>query len=97
MSVVIGIVGVGVSVIGTKIARSQHLGICACCKHNESVDICEQLVSVQFEFLNMANKCYKSCIIRSACLWFTDRTHSVLVLCSMCFNSALVHNYNSGM
>ena len=26
-------------VVSTKIARSQVLGICACCKHNESVDI----------------------------------------------------------
>ena len=30
-----------VVVIGTKIARSRVLGVCACCKHNQSVDIDE--------------------------------------------------------
>ena len=25
--------------------------------------------------MNMAHWCYKSCIFRSACLWFTNRTH----------------------
>ena len=28
-----------VVVVGTKIARSRVLGVCACCKHNQSVDI----------------------------------------------------------
>ena len=28
-----------VVVVGTKIARSRALGICGCCKHNQSVDI----------------------------------------------------------
>ena len=44
MSVVV--VVIIVVVIGTKITRSQDLSVCACCKHNESVDICEKLVSV---------------------------------------------------
>ena len=44
-----------VIVVGTKIARSQVLGICACCKHNELVDICEKLVSVCFKLLDMAH------------------------------------------
>ena len=39
------------SVVVTKIARSRVLGICACCKHNESVDIGEKLVSVCFKVL----------------------------------------------
>ena len=51
MSVVVAVI-----VVGTKTASSQDLGICACCKHNESVDICEKLVSVCFELLNMAHK-----------------------------------------
>ena len=45
-----------VVVVGTKIARFLDLGICGCCKHNESVDICEKLVSVHLEWLNMAHK-----------------------------------------
>ena len=44
MSVII----VVVAVVGTKIARSLDLGICACSKHNKLVDICEKLVSVCF-------------------------------------------------
>ena len=59
-----------------KITRSRLLGICSCYKHNKSVDIREILVSVRFELLNVAHKRYKSCIFRSACLWFTDHTHS---------------------
>ena len=66
-----------VIVVGTKIARSQALGICVCCKYNKSVDICEKLVSVCFKLLDMAHQRYKLCIFCSACLWFIDRTHSV--------------------
>ena len=36
-----------------QISRSRHL--CVLYKHNESVDICEKLVSVHFELLNMAS------------------------------------------
>ena len=53
-----------------------------CCNQNELIDIGEKLASVRFELLNMAHKCYKSRIFRSACLWFTDRTHSAL--CAFC-------------
>ena len=53
MSVVIVVV-----IVGMKIARSRDLDICACCKHNESVGICEKLVSIRFELLNMAHKPY---------------------------------------
>ena len=83
-------------VVSMKITRSQDLGIGTCCKH-KSVDICETLVSVRFELLNMAHKRYKSCIFGSACLWFTDCTHSdpcfllmhtittqVKVICRLC-------------
>ena len=64
-------------VVATQIARSRVLGICACCNYNKSVDIGEKLVSARFKLLNMAHWRYKSCIFPSACLWFTDRTHSV--------------------
>ena len=40
-----------VVVVGTKITKSQVLGICACCKHNQSVDIGEKLVCMCFEIL----------------------------------------------
>ena len=43
------------SVVATKIARSQVLGIYACCSYNESVGIGEKLVSVSLELLNMAH------------------------------------------
>ena len=80
-----------VVVVSTKIARSRYLGICACWKHNESVNICGKLVTVHFELLNMAHKRYKSCVFHSACLWFTDRTHSDLLLYVL---SAHAHKYN---
>ena len=48
------IVIVIVVVVSTKIARSRVLGIYACCKHNESVDISEKLVPTRFELLEMA-------------------------------------------
>ena len=41
-------------VISTKIARSRVLGIYACCKHNQSVDIGEKLVCTGFELLKKA-------------------------------------------
>ena len=41
-------------VVGTKIARSRILGVCACCKHNQSVDIGEKLVCTGFELLKKA-------------------------------------------
>ena len=43
-----------VVIVGTKIARSRVLGVCACCKHNQSVDIVEKLVSIHFELLKIA-------------------------------------------
>ena len=43
-----------VVVVGTKIARSRVLGICVCCKHNQSVDIGEKLVYKRFELLKKA-------------------------------------------
>ena len=42
-------------VVGTKIARSHILGICACYKHNQLVDIGEKLVCTHFELLKKAN------------------------------------------
>ena len=48
------VVVVVVVVVGTKIARSQVLGVCACCKHNQLVDIIEKLVSIHFELLKIA-------------------------------------------
>ena len=43
-----------VIVVSTKIARSQVLGISECCKHNQSVNIGEKMVSTRFEFLKIA-------------------------------------------
>ena len=72
--VVVVVVVIVVVVVGTKIASSRDLGICACCKHSKSVNIGEKLLSVLFELLIMVHKLYKSCILHSACLWFTDYT-----------------------
>ena len=41
-------------VIGTKIARSRLLGIYACYKHNQSIDIGEKLVYTRLKLLKMA-------------------------------------------
>ena len=48
------VVVVVIVVVGTKIARSRVLGVCACCKHNQSVDIGEKLVCTGFELLKKA-------------------------------------------
>ena len=41
-------------IVGTKIARSRVLGVCACIKHNQSVDIGEKLVCTGFKLLKKA-------------------------------------------
>ena len=41
-------------IVGTKIARSRVLGICTCCKYNQSVDIGEKLVCTRFELFKKA-------------------------------------------
>ena len=43
-----------VVVVGTKIARSRVLGVCACYKHIQSIDIDEKLVCTGFELLKKA-------------------------------------------
>ena len=48
------VIVVVVVVVGTKIARSRVLGIYACCKHNQSVDIGEKLVYTLFELFKKA-------------------------------------------
>ena len=53
-SVCMFVVIVVVIVVGTKIARSRVLGIYACWKHNQSVDIGEKLVYACFKFLKKA-------------------------------------------
>ena len=53
-SVCPSVVVVVVVVVGTKIARSRVLGICASCKHYQSVDIGEKLVCKRFELLKKA-------------------------------------------
>ena len=80
MSVAVVVVVVVVSI---KIARSRDLGIYECCKHKESVDICEKLVSVCFELLNMAHKhCTNhASSVQHACGLPTAPT----LICSMCF------------
>ena len=53
-SVCPSVVVVVVVVVGTKIARSRVLGVCACYKHNQSVDIGEKIVYTRFKFLKTA-------------------------------------------
>ena len=48
------VVVVVVVVVGTKIARSRVLGVCACYKHIQSIDIDEKLVFTGFELLKKA-------------------------------------------
>ena len=70
-----------VVIVGMKIARSRILGICVCCKHNQSIDIGEKLVCTCFELFKKAYMYmylrYKSYIFCLACLWFIDHTHSI--------------------
>ena len=40
-------------VVGTKIARSLVVGICAYCRHNESIDIDEKLASLHTSNCNL--------------------------------------------
>ena len=54
LSVVVVVIVVVVVVVGTKLARSCVLGICTCCKYNQSVDIGEKLVCMHFELLKKA-------------------------------------------
>ena len=53
-SVCMSVVVVVVVVVGTKIARSRVLGVCACYKHNILVGIGEKLVCTRFELLKKA-------------------------------------------
>ena len=48
------VVVVVVVVVGTKIVRSRVLGVCACYKHIQSIDIDEKLVCTGFELLKKA-------------------------------------------
>ena len=48
-SVCLSVVVVVVVAVGTKIAESRVLGICAGYKHNQSIDIGEKLVCTCFE------------------------------------------------
>ena len=43
-----------VIVVGMKIAISRLLGVCACYKHNQSIDIGEKLVYTRFKLLKKA-------------------------------------------
>ena len=51
MFVIVVVVIVVVVVVGMKIASSRDLGVCACCKHSELVNIGEKLLSVLIELL----------------------------------------------
>ena len=48
------VVVVVVVVVGKKIARSRVLGVYACYKHNQSIDIGEKLVCMGFELIKKA-------------------------------------------
>ena len=74
------------SVVVTKIARSLVLGICACCNYHGLVDISENwslCASNCWIWLTSATN--SALIFRSACRWFTDRTHST------CWSNSTAH------
>ena len=48
------LVCLSVVVVIKKIVRSHVLGICASCKHNQSVDIGEELLCMHFKLLKKA-------------------------------------------
>ena len=72
-----------VVVVGMKIASSRDLRVCAWCNYNISRDIYGKLPSVLFKLQNMVHK-LQIMHFPSACLWFTNLTHSDgrLVYCS---------------
>ena len=53
-SVCTSVIVVIIVVVGTKIARSCFLGICACYKHNQLVDIGEKLICTPLELFKKA-------------------------------------------
>ena len=68
------------SVVVMKIARSQVLGICACCNYHELVDIGEKLVSVRIEWqhngtTNRAFSIQHACGLSTAPTPRADLTH----------------------
>ena len=68
------------SVVSTKIARSEDIGIWATHKYNVSVNIVEKLASVCFESFDKAHECRKSWILR-----FVGHAYGHFPLCaSMC-------------
>ena len=55
-------------VVSTKIARSRVLGIYACYKHNQSVDIGEKLVCMSFKLLERLTSATNHAFsVKSAC------------------------------
>ena len=80
-----------VVVVGTKVARSRVLGICAHCKHKQSVDISEKLVYTSFELLKKAYY-YKSCIFcQHACGLSTTPTNATALAQAQCWKGSSSH------
>ena len=48
-----------VVIVSTQIAISRDVGIYATCKHKESIEFSEKLVSVCFELRDIVHKCHK--------------------------------------
>ena len=67
---------------------NKNRGICACCKYHQSVDIGEKLVSVRFEFLNMAAT-NRALSVQHVCALPTAPTQSLLHVCVL--SPQLVH------
>ena len=74
---------IGYAVVSMKIAWSRLLGIWATRKHNESVDICEKIVSIFFNSSNEAHECHKI----NDVFWLAHRSHAhrPYPLQAMCF------------
>ena len=77
-----------VVVVGTKIARSRVLGVCACYKHSQSVGIDEKLVCTRFS-KRLASATNRTFSVQHACGLSTTPTVLVCGCDCACSNTVL--------
>ena len=81
-SVCPSVVVVVVVVVGTKITRSQVLGVCAFCKHNQSVDIGEKVVcSYTLQISQKGLLVNRAFSVQYACGLSTTPTFFSIIVC----------------
>ena len=69
-------IGLSVDIV-MRIARSQVLGISACCNYHKLVDVSKKTGFCALRIAEHGSLVLQIVHFRSACLWFTGRTHSM--------------------